>query len=74
MRFSIAARDVHVTAGARLVIAISLAAIGSDALSAVGLSVPCRNRGTSPNYFDNHKNTLLITAGKLHCFPNVAYN
>ena len=52
---SIAACDVHVTAGARLVVAIRKAGTGSDALSAAGLSVACKNRDTPPNDLDKHK-------------------
>ena len=51
VRESIAARDVHVTAGARLVVAIRKAGTGSDALSAPRLNIACKNRDT-PNDLD----------------------
>ena len=70
VRDSIAARDVHVTAGARLVVAISMADTGSDALSD-GLSVPCKNGDTPPNDFDNQEYVmvLLIPRKKIPLIP-----
>ena len=66
VRDSIAARDVHVTAGARLVVAIRMTDTGSDARR---LSVPCRNRDTPPNDFDNHKEYCISHRRKIALLP-----
>ena len=70
---SIAARDVHVTAGARLVVAIRTAGTGSDARSAaagrVRILVPCKNRDTSPNDLDNYKEYFIKHGRKIALLP-----
>ena len=74
VRDSVAARDVHVTAGARLIVAIRKAGTGNYALSAAWLSTACKNRDTPPNELGKHKAYFIIYAGKLRCFLNADFN
>ncbi len=57
------------TAGARLVVAIRMADTGSDALSAAGLSVPCKNQDTPPNELDKHTEYFINSSKNVPLLP-----